>query len=365
MPARLRVLSGTSSSPAACTDMTHLVNTGQPHALVSDRFEGELVVYIKGLHSHPRPPHTSESQNQSASGEEYFAREDRRGITWSIQVRGASPFVCRRFLNPISADDVLFGNTFDRPLSLPWGSGAALRFMKYIDPTLEHDLASDKKPWALSPLVCTMPHFAHTRLPVDEAQDEDEDGEHGKGGNAQGGREGNGRTRPRLPPFPPRESIKDDTAQLHLAVTEMAGGGESDASSGKSVRIGKNGRNGNERGKGNGNGLGLEDAAARRAYFAAPAHRRRVTFGPRDVITTDFCYGFLEFSPTLSLRLPGGISFDLMRYWDGQPVRFVCCERKKEGDGGEEPWGRMFWCVAIEMADDEEAGGGEGEAQEE
>jgi hypothetical protein len=42
-----------------------------------------------------------------------------------------------RFLHPISADDVLFGNTFDRPLKLPWGSGAALKFMQYVPyPTL-------------------------------------------------------------------------------------------------------------------------------------------------------------------------------------------------------------------------------------
>jgi hypothetical protein len=73
----------------------------------------------------------------------------------------------------------------------------------------------------------------------------------------------------------------------------------------------------------------------------------------KDMITTDFCYGFLEFSPSLTLRLPGGLSFDLAHYWDGQPVRFVCCERKdtSPGDGGD-PWGSIFWCVSIEMADD-------------
>lgn len=69
------------------------------------------------------------------------------------------------------------------------------------------------------------------------------------------------------------------------------------------------------------------------------------------MITTDFCYGFLEFSPSLALRLPGGLSFDLVHYWDGQPVRFVCCERKNDNDG-EDPWGTIFWCVSIEMADD-------------
>lgn len=75
----------------------------------------------------------------------------------------------------------------------------------------------------------------------------------------------------------------------------------------------------------------------------------------------DFCYGFLEFNPSLALRLPGGVSFDLMKYWDGQPVRFVCCERKKNQDGvpangrgSKDPWGEMFWCVQIELAEDED-----------
>ena len=69
-----------------------------------------------------------------------------------------------RFLQHHSADEILFGNTFDKPLKLPWGSGAALKFMQYvqhsrcigrvidllfsyIDPTLEHDLGSHTKPW--------------------------------------------------------------------------------------------------------------------------------------------------------------------------------------------------------------------------
>lgn len=31
-------------------------------------------------------------------------------------------------------------------------------------------------------------------------------------------------------------------------------------------------------------------------------------------------------------------------------MRFVCCERAKEGEAGK---GRVFWCVQIEMADSE------------
>lgn len=40
------------------------------------------------------------------------------------------PYRTGRFLEHHSSDDILFGNTFDRPLKLPWGSGAALKFMK-------------------------------------------------------------------------------------------------------------------------------------------------------------------------------------------------------------------------------------------
>ena len=39
-----------------------------------------------------------------------------------------------KFLERHLADDILFGNTFDRSLQLPWGSGAALKFMKYVYP---------------------------------------------------------------------------------------------------------------------------------------------------------------------------------------------------------------------------------------
>ena len=41
-----------------------------------------------------------------------------------------------------------------------------------------------------------------------------------------------------------------------------------------------------------------------------------------------------------------------MRYWDGQPVQFVCCERKQKDEFDGNPWGIIFWCVAIEVEED-------------
>ena len=64
------------------------------------------------------------------------------GLTWSIALQG-------RFLESVSVDDLMFGNTFDKPIrdSLPYGTAAALKAVHYIDPSLEQDLYADK-PWA-------------------------------------------------------------------------------------------------------------------------------------------------------------------------------------------------------------------------
>lgn len=134
MAPRLRVLAGTSAE--SMVPITSLVNTSIPHKLSSRLFEGQVVAHIKGL--------TDECGNVRDS--EYFIREDKAGITWSIQVQGESSSWWLasnrkrrshvssegRFLVPQSADDVLFGNTFDRPLKLPWGTGAVLKFMQYV-----------------------------------------------------------------------------------------------------------------------------------------------------------------------------------------------------------------------------------------
>ncbi|KAI0355966.1 DUF1769-domain-containing protein [Trametes cingulata] len=269
----LRVLAGPSE-----TELVPLkVNSGVPVEISSDAFEGRIAVFIKGLAD-------AEGGKEDS---DYFRK--RSGVTWSIQVQG-------RFLREYTADDLLFGNVFERPFKLPWGFGAALRFMNFIDPTLEHDLASRTKPWALSPLVATMPYLRHQRSP--------------RGAPA--------------PQFPPKEPLSDDVSQLRT-------------SAGASL---------SPNGKLNGS------PSKRRSYFANALRRQEVVFGPEDLITTDFCYDFLEFSHDgISLRLPGGISIDVMKYWDGQPVRFVCCERVPRGERGERPWGRVLWCVVIEPAD--------------
>lgn len=82
MAPRLRVLVGTS--PETMVPITHLVNTGTAHRVSSPFFEGEIAAYIKGF----SPNERSGVEQSRGEESEYFRREDRAGVTWSIQVKG-------------------------------------------------------------------------------------------------------------------------------------------------------------------------------------------------------------------------------------------------------------------------------------
>ncbi|CAB4407431.1 unnamed protein product [Rhizophagus irregularis] len=70
--------------------------------------------------------------------------------------KGIAPSVQGRFKeNNLTADDIVFGNDFDKKINLPFGSSLGLKILQYIDPGLQADIYSDE-PWAYSPLVYTM-----------------------------------------------------------------------------------------------------------------------------------------------------------------------------------------------------------------
>ncbi|CAG8447193.1 8310_t:CDS:2 [Diversispora eburnea] len=68
---------------------------------------------------------------------------------YSIQVQGR--FKGEKW----TADNIIFGNDFDRKINLPPISRLGLKIMKWIDPCLETDIYNDK-PWAYSPLLYTV-----------------------------------------------------------------------------------------------------------------------------------------------------------------------------------------------------------------
>jgi hypothetical protein len=81
MTPRLRVLVG--PDPSSLQPVTSLVNSGKAFKIQSEAFDGELALFIKGF--------PGEDANDTAAADAYFDAPDRKGKTWSIQVRGALP----------------------------------------------------------------------------------------------------------------------------------------------------------------------------------------------------------------------------------------------------------------------------------
>lgn len=86
------------------------------------------------------------------------------------------------------------------------------------------------------------------------------------------------------------------------------------------------------------------EPSLRRKWFANKANRTGVVVGKDHLITTDFCNGYINFS-TLALKIPAiHLEIPLVKHWDGQPVRYECRTRTT---------GVTFWCVLIEIVDEE------------
>lgn len=126
---RLRILAGPST-----TDLKPIrADSGEALDVSSDLFDGKIAVYIKNF----------ADPDGKVQDSAYFEHESRKDVTWSIQVQGVSDRQCwgetrlmrsrlGRFLQEHNADDVLFGNVFDKPLPIPWGFSTILGFMQCV-----------------------------------------------------------------------------------------------------------------------------------------------------------------------------------------------------------------------------------------
>ncbi|EPY49359.1 DUF1769 family protein [Schizosaccharomyces cryophilus OY26] len=121
---------------------------GPPNVVKSKQFEGQIKVRLR---------------DYEVQDHEYFSKSN---DTCSIMIAGH--FVPTESV--MTADDILFGNQFDKPLRdvLPAGSSYLMKCLKLVDPALEYDLYSDQ-PWAFSPFYSTMTKMktANTQLPLE------------------------------------------------------------------------------------------------------------------------------------------------------------------------------------------------------
>ncbi|GAA5855196.1 hypothetical protein JCM8547_008979 [Rhodosporidiobolus lusitaniae] len=277
---QIRVRAGPSLS-----QLQPLSVNSAPVSLSSSSWEGSVSVRL--LH-YPGP----HGQREPKEGEEL----EEGGQTWSVSFEG-------RWKDEVGVDEVLFGNVWSKPIRdfLPYGTAAALRVVKYVDPSLTCDLYADK-PWALSPLFATLQRLSIRPSPSP--------------------------TEP-LPPFEPKHgSFPDDVSPLlPSSVPQPA------------------------------------NPAARRSLFAKEENRKAVEkLGPGYVVRGSFDQGWIDFD-TLSLALPGGIKFSLAKYWTGEPLVFSCQRRPKKGEEAGEA--ETYFVVSFELVGEGVEKPKEGEGKEE
>lgn len=285
-----------SAGPSVDKLQTVAVNhDDQPTEVNTDSFQGRIAVRIKDFTGSDPEGVTH------AKDTEYFTTGNAKGMSWSMQIQG-------RFLGGgkegISGDDLVFGNEFDKPIRdhLPYGTSLALQFAKVVDPTLEHDLYAEK-PHAWSPYIATMTRIASHKLDNADAAKDFQD----------------------WPPFPATpENVHDNLTSI--IPTDIA---ERDKDTIANMKGGTD---------------GIDKAHEyRKRYFGNKAHRHAVHITPDQIITADFFNGFIDFNDlTLHIPFSGGLKFDLKKYWDGQPVRYICKDKSTD---------KVFFVIQFDIVD--------------
>ncbi|KAI9032520.1 hypothetical protein CLU79DRAFT_693420 [Phycomyces nitens] len=85
-------------------------------------------------------------------------------------------------------------------------------------------------------------------------------------------------------------------------------------------------------------GLDIKTPEMRKTYFSDPAHRQAVNITKDQVWSMDFCNPYLDFKKCI-MCLPG-FEVNVLRYWDGQPLRYVAKTRDNS---------TVFFIVQFEM----------------
>lgn len=112
MAPKLRISAG---SDVAHLETIHVNHDLKPFALDGEHFRGRLTVRVKNFHGETPD---GASANGSAA---YFQEPYGDGMTYSIQVQGMSTTDPGCFPENVSADNLVFGNEFDRPIRVGGG----------------------------------------------------------------------------------------------------------------------------------------------------------------------------------------------------------------------------------------------------
>ncbi|ORZ19420.1 hypothetical protein BCR42DRAFT_347943, partial [Absidia repens] len=202
---------------------------------------------------------------------QYF--EQQPGTSFCIHLHG-------RFLTSTStsADDIVFGNQFDQPLCLPRGFFLLTKFAQWWDPGLDLHL-QEEQPYAYSPLIVTLNTLHITTTSSDAQQQKDVEND-------------TGYTMQQCDPSAEisQPLLFQENTQLILPRYDTP-----------------------------------LSSSKRQYYFSNLENRRQVSIESDQMWIGDFCNGYLDMMNG-SIQIPG-FSLDVLKYYQGQPLRFICKKR--------------------------------------
>ncbi|RKO98277.1 hypothetical protein CXG81DRAFT_3654, partial [Caulochytrium protostelioides] len=175
--------------------------------------------------------------------------------------------VSGRFKQETPIDDVVFGSEFDHKISPPTGAWLAMKLASVIDPALTHDMYAER-PWFFSPMLASMNVVAVSPAPG-----------------------------PTMAVSPVEASDSASLAENN-ALLFPAGSAP----------------------------FGAADIPERRKFFQKHANYKAMAFDPQLVYNLEIFAPFMDFN-TFDLSL--GMSVNVARYTNNQPIRLICKSKSK------------------------------------
>ena len=297
-----------SRDPESGLDKLAYVNDDfHPQIINNDYFTGQVVFRVRDFDGIvPIDPATG-IRKPTLPNTAYFQGRKR---AFSLQISG-------RFKHTWTADDVMFGTFFEKPLILPRGYSLALSLAKRIDSSMVAEL-NRPDPFMCSPLICAMNLFCvqplwQSKLSL-SAHEENR--------------------KPKQEPLElPQWPYGGDKQLSEQVITTLNEKRDEEESSGRDhtrratvpdIAATHNNEEEVKRKNQEDFSTHLKNATTRRSYFLKEEHRKHFVYHP------DTLYSFDFFSPYVDLnrmQLKLGISIDVLGYLNGNPLRYQCRSR--------------------------------------
>jgi hypothetical protein len=303
------LLKPTASLLAGISNIVPINYDSAPVIVHNEHFTGYAVFRCNNFDGHMPIDSRTGKPMEILGSSEYFSGHRR---TFSLQISG-------RFRREWSADDVMFGTFFEKPIKLPPGYQLAIRIAKKIDASMDGDLACSE-PYMCSPLICAMNVMRADPVIIRGTAVDPGAASAAFNRDAESGNSSNPLY---LPPWQYGGSchLEENFMATVPAWPEAAlyNQTSSDDSNEDPAQMRRRGSLSSFFFRDSSSKPAALTPSQRRSWFLKEEHRRAYKFHPDTLYSFDFNNQYVDLN-RFELKL--GLSIDVSRYLNGQPVRY-------------------------------------------